>query len=37
VLLYSIGKGSTALLHLARKAFHPAKPPPVLHAGTTWK
>ena len=38
VLLYSIGKDSTALLHLARKAFHPAKPPlPLLHVDTTWK
>ena len=38
VLLYSIGKDSSALLHLARKAFHPAKPPfPFLHIDTTWK
>jgi sulfate adenylyltransferase subunit 2 len=38
VLLYSIGKDSSALLHLARKAFHPAKPPfPLLHVDTTWK
>jgi len=38
VLLYSIGKDSTVLLHLARKAFWPAKPPfPVLHIDTTWK
>ncbi|KAB2915065.1 MAG: sulfate adenylyltransferase subunit CysD [Hyphomicrobiaceae bacterium] len=38
VLLYSIGKDSTALLHLARKAFHPAMPPfPLLHVDTTWK
>jgi sulfate adenylyltransferase subunit 2 len=38
VLLYSIGKDSTVLLHLALKAFHPAKPPfPVLHIDTTWK
>jgi sulfate adenylyltransferase subunit 2 len=38
VLLYSIGKDSTVLLHLARKAFHPARLPfPVLHIDTTWK
>jgi sulfate adenylyltransferase subunit 2 len=38
VLLYSIGKDSSVLLHLARKAFHPAKPPfPFLHVDTTWK
>jgi sulfate adenylyltransferase subunit 2 len=38
VLLYSIGKDSTVLLHLARKAFYPAKPPfPMLHVDTTWK
>jgi sulfate adenylyltransferase subunit 2 len=38
VLLYSIGKDSSVLLHLARKAFHPAKPPfPLLHVDTTWK
>jgi sulfate adenylyltransferase subunit 2 len=38
VLLYSIGKDSTVLLHLARKAFYPAKPPfPLLHIDTTWK
>ena len=38
VLLYSIGKDSTVLLHLARKAFWPAKPPfPLLHIDTTWK
>src|SRR3954464_12226948 len=38
VLLYSIGKDSSVLLHLARKAFHPAPPPfPVLHVDTTWK
>jgi sulfate adenylyltransferase subunit 2 len=37
VLLYSIGKGLSVLLHLARKAFHPGKPPlPLLH-DTTWK
>ena len=38
VLLYSIGKDSSVLLHLARKAFHPGKPPlPLLHVYTTWK
>lgn len=38
VLLYSIGKDSTVLLHLARKAFWPAKLPfPVLHIDTGWK
>ena len=38
VLLYSIGKDSSVLLHLASKAFHPAKPPfPLLHVDTTWK
>ncbi|QBQ48975.1 sulfate adenylyltransferase subunit CysD [Brevundimonas naejangsanensis] len=38
VLLYSVGKDSAALLHLARKAFHPAPPPfPLLHVDTTWK
>ena len=38
VLLYSIGKDSAALLHLARKAFFPAPPPfPLLHIDTTWK
>lgn len=38
VLMYSIGKDSTVLLHLARKAFWPAKPPfPLLHVDTTWK
>jgi sulfate adenylyltransferase subunit 2 len=38
VLLYSIGKDSSALLHLALKAFHPAKPPfPLLHVDTNWK
>jgi len=38
VLLYSIGKDSTVLLHLARKAFYPAKPPfPLLHVDTGWK
>ncbi len=38
VLLYSIGKDSSVLLHLARKAFFPSKPPfPLLHVDTTWK
>jgi sulfate adenylyltransferase subunit 2 len=38
VLLYSIGKDSSVLLHLALKAFHPGKPPfPLLHIDTTWK
>ena len=38
VLMYSIGKDSTVLLHLALKAFWPAKPPfPLLHIDTTWK
>ena len=38
VMLYSIGKDSSVLLHLLRKAFHPAKPPiPLLHVDTTWK
>jgi sulfate adenylyltransferase subunit 2 len=38
VMLYSVGKDSTVLLHLARKAFYPAKPPfPLLHVDTTWK
>jgi sulfate adenylyltransferase subunit 2 len=38
VLLYSIGKDSSALLHLALKAFAPGKLPfPLLHVDTTWK
>src|SRR5437762_5175487 len=38
VMLYSIGKDSSVMLHLAMKAFHPAKPPfPILHVDTTWK
>ncbi|MDE2007954.1 MAG: sulfate adenylyltransferase subunit CysD, partial [Rhodospirillales bacterium] len=38
VMLYSIGKDSTLLLHLAFKAFAPGKPPvPLLHIDTTWK
>jgi sulfate adenylyltransferase subunit 2 len=37
-MLYSIGKDSSVMLHLALKAFHPAKPPfPLLHVDTTWK
>ena len=37
-MLYSVGKDSTVMLHLARKAFHPSKPPfPLLHVDTTWK
>ncbi|HEY6982679.1 sulfate adenylyltransferase subunit CysD [Reyranella sp.] len=37
VLLYSVGKDSSVLLHLARKAFHPAPPPfPLLHIATGW-
>jgi sulfate adenylyltransferase subunit 2 len=38
VMLYSIGKDSSVLLHLLKKAFHPAPPPiPLLHVDTTWK
>ncbi|MFC4273228.1 sulfate adenylyltransferase subunit CysD [Sneathiella chungangensis] len=38
VMLYSIGKDSAVLLHLARKAFHPSPVPfPLLHVDTTWK
>ncbi|MGE0213050.1 MAG: sulfate adenylyltransferase subunit CysD [Parvibaculaceae bacterium] len=38
VMLYSIGKDSAVMLHLAMKAFHPSKPPfPLLHVDTTWK
>jgi sulfate adenylyltransferase subunit 2 len=38
VMLYSIGKDSAVMLHLAKKAFHPAPPPfPLLHVDTTWK
>ncbi len=38
VMLYSIGKDSTAMLHVAQKAFFPAVPPfPLLHVDTTWK
>src|SRR6516225_8201303 len=38
VMLYSIGKDSSVMLHLAIKAFYPAPPPfPLLHVDTTWK
>jgi sulfate adenylyltransferase subunit 2 len=38
VMLYSVGKDSSVLMHLAIKAFYPAKPPfPFLHVDTTWK
>ena len=38
VMLYSIGKDSAVMLHLALKAFHPGRPPfPLLHVDTTWK
>lgn len=38
VMLYSIGKDSAVMLHLARKAFYPAPPPfPLMHIDTTWK
>ena len=38
VMLYSIGKDSAVMLHLAMKAFYPAKPPfPIMHIDTTWK
>ncbi|MFZ0496951.1 MAG: sulfate adenylyltransferase subunit CysD [Methylocella sp.] len=38
VMLYSIGKDSSAMLHLAQKAFSPSEPPfPLLHVDTTWK
>lgn len=38
ILLYSMGKDSTVLLHLARKAFYPSRPPfPILHVDTTWE
>jgi sulfate adenylyltransferase subunit 2 len=38
VMLYSIGKDSSAMLHIALKAFYPSKPPfPLLHVDTTWK
>ncbi len=38
VMLYSVGKDSAVMLHLAAKAFHPSRPPfPLLHVDTTWK
>jgi sulfate adenylyltransferase subunit 2 len=38
VMLYSIGKDSAVMMHLAMKAFHPARPPfPFMHVDTTWK
>jgi sulfate adenylyltransferase subunit 2 len=38
VMLYSIGKDSSVMLHLARRAFYPARPPfPLMHVDTTWK
>ncbi len=38
VMLYSVGKDSAVMLHLAAKAFHPGRPPfPLLHVDTTWK
>ncbi|MBR9867717.1 MAG: sulfate adenylyltransferase subunit CysD [Oceanospirillales bacterium] len=38
VMLYSVGKDSAVMLHLARKAFYPGKPPfPLMHVDTTWK
>ncbi len=38
VMLYSIGKDSSVMLHLAMKAFYPGRPPfPLLHIDTTWK
>jgi sulfate adenylyltransferase subunit 2 len=38
VMLYSIGKDSSVMLHLVRKAFYPGKPPfPLMHIDTTWK
>ncbi|MFU8899120.1 MAG: phosphoadenosine phosphosulfate reductase family protein, partial [Roseinatronobacter sp.] len=38
VMLYSVGKDSAVMLHLAKKAFFPSPPPfPLLHVDTTWK
>ena len=38
VMLYSIGKDSSVMLHIAMKAFYPAKPPfPIMHIDTMWK
>ena len=37
-MLYSVGKDSSVMLHLAQKAFYPAPPPfPLVHVDTTWK
>ena len=36
-MLYSIGKDSSVMLHLARKAFYPSTPFPLLHIDTLWK
>ena len=38
VMLYSVGKDSSVMLHIAKKAFYPSSPPfPLLHVDTTWK
>ena len=38
VMLYSVGKDSSVMLHLSKKAFYPSVPPfPLLHVDTTWK
>ncbi len=38
IMLYSVGKDSSVMLHLAKKAFHPSVPPfPLMHVDTTWK
>ncbi|HJP52642.1 MAG TPA: phosphoadenosine phosphosulfate reductase family protein, partial [Pseudomonadales bacterium] len=38
VMLYSVGKDSSAMLHLAKKAFYPSIPPfPLMHVDTRWK
>ena len=38
VMLYSVGKDSAVMLHLAMKAFYPSRPPfPLMHVDTTWK
>ena len=38
VFLYSVGKDSAVMLHLAKKAFYPSPPPfPLMHVDTTWK
>jgi sulfate adenylyltransferase subunit 2 len=37
-MLYSVGKDSAVMLHLAKKAFYPSPPPfPLMHVDTTWK